>query len=64
MAIRAPFRRSSERLRAKLLPPEVQHRPASLAGRSCRASTASPRRNRAKKLEMVTWVQTDMPPLS
>ena len=58
MAIRAPFRRSGERLRAKLLPPEVQHRPASLAGRSCRASTASPRRNRATKPERVTWARS------
>ena len=58
MAIRAPFRRSSERLRAKLLPPEVQHRPASLAGRSCRASTASPRRDRATKPERVTWARS------
>ena len=58
MAIRAPFRRSSERLRANLLPPEVQHRPASLAGRSCRASTASPRRDRATTLERVTWARS------
>ena len=58
MAIRAPFRRSSERLRADVLPPEVQHRPASLAGRSCSASTASPRGNRAKKPERVTWARS------
>ena len=57
MATRAPFRRSSERLRAEVLPPAVQHRPASLAGRSCSASTASPRRSRAKKPELGTWAR-------